>query len=65
MYFSILLKIKFTSPFSRSNDPTTWTETVIEFQLLEDGRHGTVKGHGTSLWRNMKISFTVTGFFDW
>jgi len=51
--------------FSRSNDPTTWTETSVEFKLSEDGRHGTITGSGTSLWRNMKIQFTVTGQFDW
>jgi hypothetical protein len=50
---------------SRSNDPTTWTDTVVEFKLGPDGRHGTITGHGISLWRDMKISFTVSGEFDW
>ena len=51
--------------YSRSNDPTTWTETSVAFTLGEDGRHGTISGQGTSLWRNMKIRFTVSGEFDW
>ena len=50
---------------SRSNDPTTWTETVLHFDLGEDGRHGTIQGAGKSLWRGMKIQFTVSGEFDW
>ena len=31
----------------------------------ENGRSGDILGEGTSLWRNMKIQFTVSGTFDW
>ncbi len=50
---------------SRSNDPTTWTETQVEFELGPDGRHGTITGKGMSLWRSMRIEFKVHGTFDW
>ena len=50
---------------SRSNDPTTWTDTQIEFELGPDGRHGSITGRGMSLWRSMRIEFMVRGSFDW
>jgi hypothetical protein len=50
---------------SRSNDPTSWTDTELTFLLSGDGVTGTIEGHGLSLWRNLQIEFIVEGTFNW
>ena len=50
---------------SRNNDPTTWTETELQFILSGDGVTGHIDGRGLSLWRSMQIEFVVEGTFNW
>ena len=51
---------------SHRNEPTTWSDTILQFEHDKDGKNaGTVSGEGTSLWKNLQIEFKIEGTYDW
>jgi ankyrin repeat protein len=51
------------------NGSTEWTDTEISFNFKNSAadsanQKGKIKGHGVSMWRNMKIEFLLKGTFD-
>ena len=44
---------------------TLWTDTAITFRLHPSTQLGKISGRGVSMWRNMHIDFTISGYFNW